>query len=118
MGLPLVLKEAGVGVDVGVLGWVGGAGGVGAVLGVGAVGVLGPEAVEDEGGVLGAFGGGGMGGAELGGPGEVEEVVVEVLWAGGWCWLGRGCGCLGTRCRLRRWLGAWVAAGDGEKKGE
>ena len=66
VGLPLVAEEAGVGVDVAVLGGVAGAGGVGAVLGVGAVEVLGPEAVEDEGGVLGALGGVGMGVAELG----------------------------------------------------
>jgi len=83
VGLPLVLEEAGVGVDVGVLGGVGGAGGVGAVLRVGAVGVLGPEAVEDDGGVAGALDGGGVRVAELGRPGEVEEVVVEVLWADG-----------------------------------
>ncbi len=36
VGAPLVLEETGVGVDVGVLGWVSGAGGVGAVLEVGA----------------------------------------------------------------------------------
>ena len=44
---------------------------------------LGPEAVEDEGEVLGALGGVGVGGAELGRPGEIEEVVVEVLIACG-----------------------------------
>ena len=33
--------------------------------------------------MLGALGGVGVGGAELGRPGEVEEVVVEVLLAGG-----------------------------------
>ena len=42
--------------------------------------VLGPEAVEDEGVALGALGGVGVGVAELGRPGEVEEVVVEVLF--------------------------------------
>jgi hypothetical protein len=49
VGPPLVLEEAGVGVDVGVLAGVGGARGGAAVLRVGAVGVLGPEAVKDEG---------------------------------------------------------------------
>ena len=66
VGLPFVLEEAGVGVDVGVLGGVGGAGGGGAVLRVGAVGVLGPEAVEDEGGVAGALDVGGVRVAVLG----------------------------------------------------
>jgi hypothetical protein len=56
VGTPLVLEEASVGVDVLVLGGVARAGGGGAVLRVGAVGVLGPEAVEDEGGVAGALG--------------------------------------------------------------
>ena len=73
----------------------------------GAGGVLGPEAVEDEGGVLGALGGGGVGGAELGGPGEVEEIVVEVLCNtrlfGERCgaWTGRGLRC-GLRMRIAR----------------
>lgn len=66
MGAPLVLEEAGVGVDVGVLRGVGGAGGGGAVLRVGAVGVLGPEAVENEGRVGGALGCVGVRVAELG----------------------------------------------------
>ncbi len=117
VGLPLMLEEAGVGVDVGVLGGVGGAGGVGAVLRVGAVGVLGPEAVEDEGGVADALDVGGVGVAVLGRPGEVEEVVVKGLRRGcgrlcdglgglhGWFWFGRG-------------GGARVAGGEGGKKGE
>jgi hypothetical protein len=66
-----------------VLGDVAGGGGVGAVLWIAAVEVLGPEAVEDEGGVLGTLGCGGVGVAVLGRPGEIEEVVVEVL-RGGW----------------------------------
>jgi len=88
VGPPLVVEEAGVGVEVAVGGGVTRAGGVGAALGVGAGGVLGPEAVEDEGGVLGALCGGGVAVAELGRPGEIEEVVVEGL-LGGW---GRGGG--------------------------
>ena len=55
VGLPLVLEEAGVGVDVGELRWVGWAGVGGAVLRPGAGEVLGPEAVEDEGVALGAL---------------------------------------------------------------
>jgi hypothetical protein len=82
VGLPLVAEEAGVGVDVAEGSGVLRSGGGGAVLGVGAVGVLGPEAVEDEAEVLGAFAGIGVGLAELGGPGEVEEVIVEVAGAG------------------------------------
>ena len=66
VGAPLVLEEAGVGVDVAVLGWVGGSGGVRAVLRIGAVGVLRPEAMEDEGGVAGALGCVGVPVAELG----------------------------------------------------
>ncbi len=88
MGLPLVMEEAWVGVDVGVLGGILGAGGGEAVFREGAGVVLGPEAVEGEGEALGALGGVGVGVTELGGPGEVEEVVVEVLTA---CWC-RGCG--------------------------
>ena len=83
VGLPLVLEEAGVRVDFAELGRVGGAWCVGAVLGKRAAGVLGPEAVEDEGGVVAAFGGRAMGVAEFGGPGEVEEVEIEALRAGG-----------------------------------
>src|SRR5277367_5944486 len=83
VGLPFVAEKAGVGVDVGELGGVGWAGVGGAVLGPGAGEVLGPEAVKDEGVALGALGGVAVGVAELGGPGEVEEVVVEVLFAGG-----------------------------------
>ena len=66
VGLPLMTEEAGVGVDVAVLGGIAGAGRVGAVLGVGTVEVLRPEAMEDEGGMLGALGCGGVGVAELG----------------------------------------------------
>ena len=82
MGLPFVLEEAGVGVDVGELRWVGWAWVGGAVLRPGAGEVLRPEAVEDEGVALGALGGVAVGVTELGRPGEVEEVVVEVLFAG------------------------------------
>ena len=55
VGLPLVLEQAGVGVDVAVLRGVRRAGRGGAVLREGSVVVLGPEAVQDEGGVLGAL---------------------------------------------------------------
>jgi hypothetical protein len=85
--------------------------GVGAVLWERTGGVLGPEAVEHEGRMLGTLGGGGMGVAELGGPGEIEKVEVEVLLRSGrrlWLLLGgarrcwRGCG----RC----WICGRVAA--------
>ena len=66
VGLPLVSEETSVGVDVAVLRRVAGAGRVGAVLGIGTVEVLRPEAMEDEGGMLGALGCGGVGVAELG----------------------------------------------------
>jgi len=88
VGLPLMAEEAGVRVDVTEGGWISRAGSVGAVLGKGAGGVLGPEAVKDEGGVLSAFGGGWMGATELWRPGEVEEIVVEGLggaWLEGQC---------------------------------
>lgn len=103
VGAPLVLEEAGVGVDVGELRGVGWAGCAGAVLRIGAVGVLGPEAVKDEGRVAGTLGCVGMRVAELRRPGEVEEVVVEVLRAADWdvkC-RGRGVwGWRGLRCGL------------------
>lgn len=83
VGLPLVLEEAGIGVEVAEGGGIGRAGDVGAVFGVGAVVVLGPETVEDEAEVLGALGFLGVGGAELGRPGEVEEVEVEVAGVAG-----------------------------------
>jgi hypothetical protein len=54
-----------------------GAEGVGAVLGIAAVVVLWPEAVEHEGGVVGALGGIGVPVAEFRRPGEIEQVVVE-----------------------------------------
>jgi hypothetical protein len=66
VGAPFVLEEAGIGVDVGVLRGIGRARSGGAVLRVGAVRVLGPETVEDEGGVARALSGVGMGVAELG----------------------------------------------------
>ena len=68
MGFPLVPEEARVGVDVGVLRGVGRAGRGGTVLRVSAVGILGPEAVEDEGGVARALDVGRMRVAELRGP--------------------------------------------------
>ena len=77
MGTPLVQKKALVRVDVFVGGGIGGTGSRGAVFGVGAVVVLRPQTVKDEGGVRGALGSVTVGVAELGGPGEVEEVVVE-----------------------------------------
>jgi len=84
---------------------------------VGAVGVLGPEAVEDEGGAAGALGGVRVGVAKLRRPGEVEEVVVERLagacldgeGGGGGVWARGG---LGRRLRWRR------AAGEDEKNEE
>ena len=115
MRAPLMLEEAGVGVDVAVLRWIGGPWSGRTVLRIGAVGVLGPEAVEDEGGVAGALGCAGVGVTELGGPGEVEEVVVEVL-----CIAGRKCECcarVGVRCGLGRRPGRWGAGGEEEKKG-
>jgi hypothetical protein len=108
-------EEASVGVEIIVRGGVSRAGRVRAVLREGAGGVLGPEAVEDEGGVLGALGRGWVGGAELGGPGEVEEVVVEGL-GGGWL-KGKCCGARarwGFGCGLRR----RGAGGDEEKRHE
>ena len=117
VGAPLVLKEAGVGIDVGELRGIGWAGGVGAVLRVGAVGVLRPETVEDEGWVAGALGGVGMPVAKLGRPGEVEEVVVDGLRVAGWeceC----GAGGVGARRGLGRWPWGWGAGGEEEKKDE
>jgi hypothetical protein len=115
VGAPLVTEETGVGVDVGEGGgiawaWVGGA-----VLWISAVGVLRPEAVEDEGWALGTLGCVGVRVAELGGPGEVEEVVVEGLVGSGFDRL-RSCRS-GARGRLRRWPRRRVA-GSEEKKDE
>jgi hypothetical protein len=119
VGLPLVAEEAGVGVDVGELGGVGWAGVGGAVLGPGAGEVLGPEAVEDEGVALGALGGVAVGVAELGGPGEVEEVVVEVLVAGGGGKCGASFGGGGGGPGLRWWgIGRGGIAGDEWEKNE
>ena len=115
VGLPLVAEEAGVGVEVAEGGGVTWAGGVGAVLGEGAGGVLGPEAVEDEGGVLGTLGGVGVRVAELGGPGEIEEVEVEGLRGGGF--EGKCCGAR-TRDGFGCGLGVRVTAREREKKGE
>jgi hypothetical protein len=83
VGAPLVTEKTGVGIDVGVGGGVARAGVGGTVLRIAATGVLGPETVEDEGGALGALGCVGMGVAELGGPGEIEEIVVKGLCGGG-----------------------------------
>ncbi len=66
VGLPLVAEEAGVGIEIAVGGRVVRARGVGAVLGEGTGIVLGPEYVEDEGGVLGALGCVGVRVTELG----------------------------------------------------
>ena len=77
MGTPLVLEQAGIGVEVAESRGVGWAGCVGAVFGVGAIVVLRPDSVKDESGVRGAFGGSWMRVAEFRRPGEVEEVVVE-----------------------------------------
>ena len=88
MRRPLVLEKAGVGVDVAVLRWVGGARGRRAVLGIRAVVVLRPEAVEHEGGMCGALGGGGVRVAELGRPGQIQKIKIEG---------GAGAGLLGSR---------------------
>lgn len=112
MGAPLVTEEAGVGVDVGEGGGVAWARVGGAVLRIATVGVLGPEAVEDEGGALGALGCVGVRVAELGRPGEVEEVVVEGL-VGGCCRFDSLRGCRsGTRGGLWRWPGRRVAGSE------
>jgi len=108
VGAPLMLQEALIGVDVFVGRRIGWAGGAGAVFGIGAVVVLRPEAVEDEGGVGGALGGVGMGVAELGRPGEVEEVVVEAGADGEGRALGGG-----RRARRRRGSGGFAG---GESK--
>ena len=114
VGAPLVTEETWVGVDVGEGGGIVWAGIGGAVLRIATVGVLGPEAVEDEGGALGALGCVGVRVAELRGPGEVEEVVVEGL--GGGCWFDRPRGCRsGARGWLRRWPRGRIAGGE-EKK--
>lgn len=115
MGLPLVTQEARVGVEIAVGGGVSRAVGVGAMLGEGTRGVLGPETVEDEGEVLGALGGGWMGGAELRRPGEVEEIVVERL---GGFWSGNECCGARTWDRLGRRLGVRVTGRQREKKVE
>ena len=80
MGLPFMLEQAGLGVDVAELIGVR-AGREGAVLRVAAVIVLRPETVEDECIVAGAFGGFGVRVAELGRPGEIEKVKVEARGA-------------------------------------
>lgn len=77
MGVPFVLQQALVGVDITEGGWVGWAGGVGAVFRIAATGVLRPEAVEDECRMRGALNGVGMRVAELRRPREIEQVVVE-----------------------------------------
>jgi len=94
MGAPLVLEKSLVGVDVFIGGGVGGTCCVGAVFGISAVVILRPEAVEDKGGVRGALGCIRVGVAELGRPGEVEEIVIKtgadrkrgVLSSGGRVW--------------------------------
>jgi hypothetical protein len=119
MGLPLVAEEARVGVDVGELGGVGWTGVGGAMLGPRAGEVLGPEAVEDEGVALCALGGVAVGVTELGRPGEVQEVIVEVLLSdgGGKCAARFGCG---GSFRLRRWgiWRSWAAGGEGQENEE
>ena len=115
MGLPLVAEEAGVGVEVAEGGGITRAGGVGAVFGEWARGVLGPEAVEDEGGVLGALCGVGVRVAELGRPGEIEEVEVEGLRRGGF--EGK-CGGARTWDGFGGGLGVRVTGREREKKGE
>jgi hypothetical protein len=111
-----VLEESGIGIDVRELRGVGWAGCVGTVLRVGAVGVLGPETVKDEGGAAGALSGVGMPVAELGRPGEVEQVVIERLRIAGrkreccrrvWSRRGLRCGSWGRGTR-----------GEDEKKDE
>lgn len=60
VGAPLVAEETGVGIDVGVGGGIARTGVGGAVLRIASVGVLRPEAVQYEGGALGALGCGGV----------------------------------------------------------
>lgn len=105
---PLVMEQAGVGVEVFELGGVFEAGLVGAVGGVGAVGILGPEAVEDEAAFFAALARVWVGGAELGFPAHVEDVVVEFCgWSGDRSGLVAGfLSCGGLR-------GVAVAAGEG-----
>ena len=116
---PLVTKEAGVGGDVAEGGEIAGCGIAAAVLGIAAVEVLGPQAMQDEAEVLSALAVVGVGGAELGRPAEVEEVIVEVLRA---CCGGDGAGLPGgtlrTRSRGWRWRLRRVAAGECEKQEE
>jgi hypothetical protein len=83
VGAPLMTEQTGVGVDVGEGGGIAWAGVGGAVLRIASVCVLGPEAVEDKGGTLCTLGCAGVRVAELRGPGEVEEVVVEGLAGSG-----------------------------------
>jgi hypothetical protein len=119
VGLPLVAEQACVGIEVAVVGGVLRAGGVGAVLGKGTSGVLRPEAVEDEREVLGALGRGGVGVAELGGPGEVEEIEVEVLLRGGRrLWLLLGAALSRLRGCWLCWVGGRVAAEGREEQQE
>jgi len=116
VGAPLVTEEAGVGIYVSVGGGIAWAGVGRTILRIATVRVLGPEAVEDERGASGALGCVGVRVAELGGPGEVEQVVVEGL--GGGCRFDRlrGC-CAGARCRFGRRPGGRIAGGE-EKKDE
>ena len=118
VGAPLMLEETLVGVEVGVASWIGGARFVRAVLRIGSVGVLRPEAVEDERRVAGALGRVWMGVAELGRPGEVEEVVVEVLRGSGLrvSGLERRRSNARARSRFRRGTGMRITAGEREKK--
>ena len=127
VGAPLVLEEAGVGVEVGEFArgrrgrgrWCSARGRAAGV-------VLRPEAVEDEGDVLGALGvvgGVGVGDAELGRPGEVEEVVVEGGVAGCSLWVAggeNGGGPVGGGWLLAGGVGgrSGVAAGQGESEEE
>jgi hypothetical protein len=105
VGAPFMLKESLVGIDVAEGGWIGGAGSFGAIFGISAVDILRPEAMEDEGGVRGALGGAGMRVAELGRPGEVEQVVVESRA------LSEARNCAVWSCRWARRRGVGVGGG-------
>ena len=75
--MPLVFQQVIVGVDITVLRWIGWAGSAGTVLRIGTIRVLWPESMQRESAVLRALGCAGMAVAELGRPGEIEQIVVE-----------------------------------------
>lgn len=115
VGLPLVTEKAEVGVDVFVLRGTSGPGFGGTVGRPVTVGVLRPETVEDKGWMGGALGSAGMGVAELGRPGEIEQIVVE---AGAGAGLDGSSGTLGSGLRGGIGLGFTSSEGESERQGE